>query len=53
MLAHCGSLYLDPAVLSEVYHELCLLETLLRKPHRWARSMAVAVSCLIFKYSLP
>lgn len=34
MLAHCGSLYLDPWVLSEVYHELCLLERLFRKPHR-------------------
>lgn len=34
MSAHCGSLYLDPGCLSEVYRELCLLEQLYSDPHK-------------------
>ena len=28
VLAHCGSLFLDPAALSQVFHELVVLEQL-------------------------
>ncbi len=32
VLAHCGSLFLDPAALAEAFHELVVLETLHKSP---------------------
>ena len=44
MLAHCGSLLLDPAALAEVLHELVLLETFCLLPEQSPYASTSAVS---------
>jgi protein arginine N-methyltransferase 7 len=51
VLAHCGSLFLDPASLSEVFHELVTLEALHLNPEFSPAASVEAISKRAFALS--
>ncbi len=48
VLAHCGSLFLDPATLAEVFHELVVLESLHLHPEFSPAASVEAISKRVF-----
>ena len=48
VLAHCGSLFLDPASLAEVFHELVVLEALHMQPEFSAAASVEAITKRVF-----
>ena len=48
VLAHCGSLFLDPASLAEVFHELVVLEALHMNPEFSPAATVEAITKRVF-----
>ena len=51
MLANCGNLFLDPAVVTEVYHEFVVLEMIHGQPEFCPGASLEAITKRILKFS--